>query len=133
MTFNYVTPKNRKEAKLWNYLNSAKWDFYPIRIWPRDLAEATLAGTLRNPKRFRMFLYFVGNGMAPKMARESILKLMVAPDADAKRHLEYLEKNIDRYLKLYSYWDESTGSLSSNQPEPPERDSDGWALGKGFE
>lgn len=107
MSYNGVRPKNKAEAQIWNYFNGEKWDFWKIRVWPKYLAEATIQRKFTNRVRFGLMMYLVGNGMQPWQARGLILYLGQGKiDEEGVRHVMYLEKNIDRYLQQYKYYDE---------------------------
>ena len=65
-------PSTTAEAKIWNKYNDTKiikpgqiddrWDWIPIWKWPMDLAKGVMKRELGYTQRFRLFLYFVGNG-----------------------------------------------------------------------
>lgn len=105
VSYNGLRPSNAAEAKIWNFYNGPRWDWYPIRQWPRFLAEAVMKQQIGNKERFSLFLYFVGNGMDPAQAKRVILR-MKRFDRSAITHLDYLERNADRYLQRYQVWDE---------------------------
>lgn len=98
-------PTTKAEAIIWNRYNHHRmWDWIPITSWPTDLSKAVITRTLGYTTRFRLFVYFVGNGMDPKNARDTI-KDMVDSYA-AKQHIDYLYKDLDRNKKKWTYWDE---------------------------
>jgi len=106
---NKTRPKTRMEAKIWNRYTSynKSWDFIPITHWPNNLAEATIQKRLKSKDRMQMFIYFVGNGMSPREAREVMLEMGEDYfDKSAIDNIYYLEKNIVQLSKKYDYWDE---------------------------
>ena len=107
-TYNYIKPKKKSEASLWNKYNSQNtWDFIQIRYWPADIAEAVIKKKLNYKMRFRTFLYLMGNGMDPRMARNEVLKMGVDYfDHSAREHVRGLYKDLNRNMKKWSYWDE---------------------------
>lgn len=77
----YYKPKSKQEAVLWNNLNNAStsrfdWDWVPIRDWPIGLQTATVRRKLGRVDRWKLWLFFVGNGMDPIKARKNILMLI---------------------------------------------------------
>jgi len=106
---NNTRPKTKMEAQIWNKYTAynKSWDFIPIYYWPNNLALATIQSRLKSKDRMQMFIYFVGNGMSPRDAREAILEMGVRYfDKSAIDNVYYLEKNIVQLSKKYDYWDE---------------------------
>ena len=60
-------PKDQREGRLWFFFNSGE-DFYPIRLWPVYLRAMCLKAHKTYRERYRLFLFFVANGVAPKIA-----------------------------------------------------------------
>jgi len=65
-------PRNQREARMWNRMNEGKV-FYPIRLWPTDMQLLWLKDHRNNGDRFQLFLFWVMNGMDPRMAGNHIL------------------------------------------------------------
>lgn len=105
MSGNGLRPQNRSEARRWNRFSRREWDWISIRHWPRHLALAYLLGRVKNPERFGFFMYFVGNGMDPQMAVDTILSMQKF-DAEARNQMQWLLRNSDTVLQRYKYWDE---------------------------
>ena len=83
---NKIRPTNRLEAIKWNYYNSDSWDFIKIRYWPWDIAKAVISKNLNYVMRFRWYLYLVGNGMDPAMARD-VVKRELSHSKDKQMHI----------------------------------------------
>ena len=83
---NKIRPTNRLEAIKWNYYNSDSWDFIKIRYWPWDIAKAVISKNLNYVMRFRWYLYLVGNGMDPAMARD-VVKHELSHSKDKQMHI----------------------------------------------
>ena len=77
VTLNGVKPSNSKEGKIWNKYNNNlsgyEWDWYLIRHWPRNLAQAVISEDLGYMERWQLWLYFVGNGMSPTQGTDMVL------------------------------------------------------------
>lgn len=109
MEYNGVKPKkgSRMEAKKWNYYNSDKWDFIPIRYWPRSIASAVITGRLDYTSTFEWFLYLMGNGMDPEAAKTVIGK-EVGFKRDVMDRLTNIKRDLFEKRKEWKYWDETT-------------------------
>ena len=57
----------------------------------------------------RLFLYFVGNGMAPEAARDLLME-MVDKNHD---HIESLYQNLERNKRHWSYYDDQTKRITT--------------------
>lgn len=108
MSYNHVKPHNPRQSKIWNYYNNSNsWDWYRISIWPENLARALIEEKLTGKIRWQMFLYFVGNGMDPKIAVREMLEMGKEYfDESAIRDVESLPESIGRSDGEYDYWDE---------------------------
>lgn len=93
-----VEPRNGREARMWNSMNRGAV-FYPIRLWPTEMQELWLANHRNNEQRFKLFVFWVMNGMDPRVAGSHILATDTAPnglyraegyDAAAWRHKDDL-------------------------------------------
>ena len=60
-------PTDQREGRLWFFFNSGE-DFYPIRLWPAYLRCMALKAHKTYRERYRLFLFFVANGVEPKLA-----------------------------------------------------------------
>jgi len=97
----------RKHKDIWDtYNHNIDWDFLPINMWPTDLIRAVLKKDLGYVERFRLFVYFVGNGMPAHKARDEVKKMVKG--YDKKKHLDYLYRDLmsGKGLK-WQYWDET--------------------------
>lgn len=54
---------------VWDFFDSGE-EFYKIRNWPRYLREMALKSHKKYRERYRLFLFFVANGVAPRRAYE---------------------------------------------------------------
>lgn len=106
LTLNGLRPTSRSQAKIWNRFSERNFDWYPIKYWPRFLARAVITQRLTYKLRFSLFVYFVGNGIAPRRARE-IIESIKDFDESALRHLKNLEDNSDQVMQKYKYFDET--------------------------
>nr|QTE03341.1 MAG: hypothetical protein [Cygnus columbianus CRESS-DNA-virus sp.] len=119
VTPNHVVPKNKKEAIIWNKYNAATWDWHPIRVWPRAYALRVIQSKLKGPDRFGLFLYFVGNGMSPEEAGETLQDMgRYYFDHKAKRRIEEWVAAPHK-LSGYKYWDERVGAWVKFDPIQP--------------
>ena len=75
----YKKTDRRREAALWNHFNSSKFDWYPIREWPKYIQEMALKEHKNNRERYKLFLFFVGNGMNPYTATINCMLRDVRP------------------------------------------------------
>lgn len=72
-------PRNAKEAARWNFFNSSErfvepYSFEPIRNWPWKYQRWVMQRDhLNNEERWHLYLFFVGNGMAPWIAERMVL------------------------------------------------------------
>ena len=105
MQYNKVRPRSRTESMKWNYYNSDSWDFIKIRYWPWDIARAVISGELNYVMRFRWYLYLVGNGMDPGIARD-VVKGELSHSKDKQMHIDALYRDLKKNAKKWSYWDE---------------------------
>lgn len=97
---------NRKQVAIWNRYNlPALWDWIPIHKWPTDIAKAVITETLSYVTRFRLFVYFVGNGMDPVKARDTIKEMV--KKYDHKAHIDGLYKDLYTKGLDWTYWDET--------------------------
>ena len=103
---NKIRPTNRLEAIKWNYYNSDSWDFIKIRYWPWDIAKAVISKNLSYVMRFRWYLYLVGNGMDPAMARD-VVKRELSHSKDKQMHIDSLYRDLVKNKNKWSYWDEN--------------------------
>jgi len=67
MQKDYSFPTDARSARLWNFFNSGE-DFYKIALWPKYLREMALKAHKPYRERYRLFLFFVANGLDPKQA-----------------------------------------------------------------
>ena len=112
-------PSTPAEGKIWNKYNDTKiikpgqiddrWDWIPIWKWPMDLAKGVMKRELGYTQRFRLFLYFVGNGMSPEAARDLLME-MVDKNHD---HIESLYQNLERNKRHWSYYDDQTKRITT--------------------
>lgn len=103
----------RKRKDIWDtYNHSADWDFLPINMWPTDLIRAVLKKDLGYVERFRLFVYFVGNGMPAHKARDEVKRMVKG--YDKKKHLDYLYRDLmsGKGLK-WQYWDETAREIQA--------------------
>lgn len=103
----HVYPKTRAAAKIWNFYNSENtWNWRPIRDWPVDIVKHLMKHlTLDYEKRFRLFLYLIGNGYNPRDIKQAMKPML--RDRPAEDHIHNLL--VDYYrgkLDHYTYWDE---------------------------
>lgn len=104
MSYNKVRPQSRAEARIWNTYNN--WDWHPIRVWPKFIAEGVIRQNLTNSSRFALLLYLIGNGMGPEKAEGVIYDIGGKNfDYEAKNQIAWLVKNLDQ-LERYKYYDE---------------------------
>lgn len=54
---------------VWEFFDSGE-EFYKIREWPRYLREFALMSHKGYRERYRLFLFFVANGVSPRRAYE---------------------------------------------------------------
>lgn len=107
-----VRPKTKAEARIWNRYNfNSEWDWIPIVYWPSDLSKAVISNSLSYSTRFRLFLYFVGNGMDPRKARDMVKAMLIK--YDHKAHIDYLYKDLMKNKKKWTYWDENEKKIQS--------------------
>ena len=95
------------EAKKWNYYNSDKWDFIPIRYWPRSIATAVISGRLDYNSTFEWFLYLIGNGMSPENA-STVIGKEVGFKRERMDQLTNIKRDLFEKKKEWTYWDETT-------------------------
>lgn len=103
----------RKHKDVWDtYNHNEDWDFLPINMWPTDLIRAVLKRDLGYVERFRLFVYFVGNGMPAHKARDEVKNMVRG--YDKKKHLDYLYRDLmsGKGLK-WQYWDETVREIQS--------------------
>jgi len=113
MNDNNVRPKTKLEAVKWNYYNTSdKWDFIKMRYWPWDIAKAVMKRNLNYLTRFRWFLYLVGNGMDPRMARDMVKKELHG-NRPGQDHVDALYKDLKKKAKKWTYWDETLRKTTS--------------------
>jgi hypothetical protein len=125
-SYNHFRPKSRKQAQIWNKLNSDKsWDGIPIRYWPISLAKAVCEERLNYTTRWHLMLYLVGNGWLPEDAADEVLKMGASYfDGDAKRHVSKLAEDMYTKGSKWTYWDEnhakrmSIGNIRSRGVKP---------------
>lgn len=98
---NGLKPTTRAEARRWNTYNN--WDWFPIRVWPRSIAESVIKENLGDKQRFALFMFLIGNGMDPEMAVQSILD-MKEWNEQQQRHIKGWLKRLHTLTK-YTYWD----------------------------
>jgi len=104
-------PETKQQAIIWNRYNWGKWDWFNISEWPTDLSKAVITENLTYSTRFRLFLYFVGNGMEPNEARDKIKSMLKKqPDRD---HIDYLYKDLKKNRNKWTYWDERMGKTTT--------------------
>lgn len=60
-------PWDQRSARLWNFFNTGE-DFYKIQTWPNYVAAMALKAHKNYRERYRLFLFFVANGIAPEVA-----------------------------------------------------------------
>lgn len=79
----------------------------PIENMYSRARELINSKKLNNQERFELFIYLVGNGLEPNLSYNAILFGWDGWDKDAKRHLQWLLKNVAKLeTKGYEYWDE---------------------------
>ena len=102
-------PKTRNEALIWTSFTEANgWSWYDIRRWPTDLSQAVISQTLNYVTIFRLFMYFLGNGMELTKAVSVITSLLTS--LKDKEHVKNLARSyVKGYMDRYSYWDEHLG------------------------
>ena len=89
---------------MWNKWNKIDW--WPIRIWPKRVAQDVISEKLNNVTRFSLILYLVGNGIHPNEAEDWILEMAGHyKDDAAKRQVIWLLRNTTK-LSRFKYWDE---------------------------
>jgi len=92
-----------RQARLWNYFN--KQDvFYPIRRWPSWVAGIQLSPKKRRNDRYRLFLFYVYNGLPSWLAVEFITlfdyrQKMFYFNALSKKHEKHLKEMADSFHK----------------------------------
>lgn len=102
--------KNRGTWKAYNH--NEDWDFLPISMWPTDLVRAVLKRDLGYVERFRLFVYFVGNGMPAHKARDEVKKMVEG--YDKKKHLDYLYRDLMSGAGLkWQYWNETAREIQA--------------------
>jgi len=115
VTLNGVKPKNSKEGKIWNRYNNNlsdyEWDWYLIRHWPRNLAQAVISEDLCYMERWQLWLYFVGNGMSPTQGTDMVLDIGSKYfDKAAVAHVQsFNNEHLEANAKKWKYWDEVLG------------------------
>lgn len=114
-SYNHFRPKSKKQAQIWNKLNSDKyWDGIPIRYWPISLAKAVCEERLNYTTRWHLMLYLVGNGWLPEDAADEVLKMGASYfDGDAKRHVSKLAEDMYTKGSKWTYWDENNAKRMS--------------------
>jgi len=70
--------------------------FYPVREWPRVYRQMIYGRHLNNQERFTLFLFFVGNGVAPGLAAGLVLFPNAQYDGDAFRQMAFLVNAANR-------------------------------------
>ena len=98
MQYNKVRPRSITESIKWNYYKSDSWDFIKIRYWPWDIARAVISGELNYVMRFRWYLYLVGNGMDPGIARD-VVKGELSHSKDKQMHIDALYRDLKKMQK----------------------------------
>lgn len=101
-------PTNSAEGRLWNYWNRV--DFYRIHNWPWRVREAALRGGNRN--RLYLYVFLVGNGMAPWQATELMQLAPWALDGPARQQLVQFARNANTLVRRYNYFDMHTQTYS---------------------
>lgn len=115
VTLNGVKPKNSKEGKIWNKYNNNlsgyEWDWYLIRHWPRNLAQAVISEDLCYMERWQLWLYFVGNGMSPTQGTDMVLDIGDKYfDKAAIAHVQsFNDEHLEANARKWRYWDEIQG------------------------
>jgi hypothetical protein len=60
-------PFDQRSARVWNFFNSGE-DFWRISAWPAYVREMCLKPHKAYRERYRLFLFFVANGVEPVLA-----------------------------------------------------------------
>lgn len=60
-------PTDQRSARLWNFFNSGE-DFFKIVEWPTYLRAMALKAHKNYRERYRLYLFFVANGLDPVLA-----------------------------------------------------------------
>lgn len=101
---NRIVPRTPEEAKRWAKYTGWAWDWYHIGKWPDAIRTAAMKKHKNRSDRFKMFVFFVGNGMNPNIAIERI----IADDPVDKAGMDDLLQMFDRIKKnreKITYWD----------------------------
>lgn len=106
--------------RVWDFFDTGE-DFYKIRSWPRYLREMALRAHKNYRERYRLFLFFVANGVEPRVAYEWVsLRDVVngrpvyeAYDASANAQMASAIKDADegRLLLNRSWYDMRLGRV----------------------
>jgi len=108
---NKPKPTTTREAKIWyKYSRHPDWDWRPIWEWPTDLQRAVMRENLNYTTRFRLFVYFVGNGMDPRQARDIVISMCTS--AKDKEHVRSLFRDLLKKGRDWTYWDEHNRAIT---------------------
>lgn len=105
-------PLTPRETRLIEFLHTQDV-FWKYSEWPAWVREMVLLPHKKNPQRYRLFLFFVGNGLHPETAALWTLLIDVRKtqggwflirgqyDDDAMRHMEQMvrEVNEEKFFK----------------------------------
>jgi hypothetical protein len=100
--------REAQRIRTWNKLDS--WKFAELPDSVRELVLKPIEGGGANTRRFKLFVFLVGNGTSPYRAA-TMIKLLGAKSDKSVRHLAQMRKQIGPLLasnKSY-YWDMRIG------------------------
>jgi len=110
--------------RVWDYFDSGD-EFYKIRSWPRYLREMALKVHKSYRERYRLFLFFVANGLDPRTSYEWVcvkdhvngVCVYEAYDAAANAQMAAAMKDAEegRLLNNRSWFDMRLGRVVHDQ------------------
>lgn len=93
------------------------WDWYQPQHWPRAISRLVYNRPhLNNEQRFKVAVFFLGNGMSPKQVRDFFMIPATKDgtrfhyDAQAWRQIEYIIRN---FPGRWTWWDITLGKSSN--------------------
>lgn len=97
-------PQSTVQKNNWNFFEYNA-DFYPIRTWPWGMQRLAMGETIDYTGRFTLWMFFVGNGVDPYIARDWVFHGKRDVKPDAREHVNNLIKNMKKMFETYKYWD----------------------------
>lgn len=110
-----VNPTNQFEGRKWNYYNSSRRDWWPIKTWPLRIQKIALKRHKDNWDRLNFTWFLLMNGLHEKKVRDYLF-FLDNYDKSAINQINCIIKNRNSYN--YTYYD-----LISRQLETPQHET----------